>query len=147
MSSPGEHDDDARLGAADHRHHHVPRGTGTFAMWLFLIALGMLFAASLIGYLIINFTMGRPHEVVRDGVLVTQVRDLPPIELPHLLWLSTIVMIASSVTVHWALVSVQRELGQLAAACGRVRARAGTESVHADQGAFRGISGGAAERG
>ena len=44
-----------------------------------------------------------------DAAGMRQVRDIPPIELPHLLWLSTIVMIASSVTVHWALVSVQRE--------------------------------------
>ncbi len=64
---------------------------GTHGLRLFLVSLGMLFAASLIGYL-----------VVRLGPAAGGTRDrLPP--LPPWLWLSTAMLLASSGTMHLAL--------------------------------------------
>lgn len=64
-------------------------------MWLFLAALGMLFASSMAAYVIVRLraTAG-------------------PVELPALLWLSTVIMLASSVTIHAALTAVRRERQQ-----------------------------------
>jgi cytochrome c oxidase subunit 3 len=64
-------------------------------MWLFLISLGILFAASLIGYLVVR----------------ARAEAWPPPgnpELPRGLWVSTIVLLISSGTMHWALTSVRR---------------------------------------
>ena len=78
-------------------------------MWLLLAALAMLFVASLLGYVLISVAQRQPQPVMRDGQIVYVDRQVPPIKLPHLLWLSTAVMILSSVTVHRALDAVQRE--------------------------------------
>ena len=64
-------------------------------MWLFLAALGMLFASSMAAYVI-----------VRVRAVAGQV------ELPALLWLSTVIMLFSSVTMHAALTAVRRERQQ-----------------------------------
>src|SRR5882672_2523998 len=62
---------------------------GKFGMRIFLVSLGMLFAASLLGYLIIRMkTAPWPQ-------------DLP--RLPGALWISTAVLVTSSFTMQWAL--------------------------------------------
>jgi len=72
----------------------TPRGTGTLGMTLFLISLGILFAASMVGYLIIRLTSdaGPPRGTLR---------------LPLGLWISTAIILASSVTIHHALRNVR----------------------------------------
>lgn len=75
----------------EQRHHHVPPGTGTLGMVLFLIALGMLFGASLLGYLIIRLRLPAT------------------IHLPGGLWVSTALMLTSSYTIHRALQNVRHE--------------------------------------
>src|SRR6185295_8017562 len=66
---------------------------GMFGMKLFLVSLGMLFAASLVGYFVIRFQTRLPPEGV------------PP--LPRILWMSTSALILSSVTMQWALMAVR----------------------------------------
>ena len=77
------------------RTHPVPRRANTIAMWLFLASLGMLFAASMLGYILIRVTTGTPNG--------------KSIELPSSLWVSTIMMLASSYTMHRALLAIRRE--------------------------------------
>ena len=74
----------------------VPRRASTFGILLFLASLSMLFIASLVGYFVIRkFSSASP----RGRVL----------HLPPILWLSTIVMIASSFTISRALVAIRAE--------------------------------------
>ncbi len=80
----------------DDRELHNPPRTGTVGMALFLAALTMLFAAALLAYALIR----------------TQGRLSPPtgaIELPAALWVSTVLILISSVTVQHAVVCVRRE--------------------------------------
>lgn len=77
------------------RPHLVPRRAGTIAMWLFLGSLGMLFAASMLGYVLIRVTTGNPTG--------------NQIQLPASLWVSTLMMLASSYTMHRALSAIRRE--------------------------------------
>ncbi len=65
-------------------------------MWLFLASLVMLFLSGMLAYVLIRF----------------QRRDMVPlgaIGLPWGLWVSTVVVIAASVTMHRALVAVRLE--------------------------------------
>jgi heme/copper-type cytochrome/quinol oxidase subunit 3 len=69
-------------------------GMGTFGMVLFLLALTMLFGSTIFGYL-----------YLRSGF-----ETWPPPESPSLpagLWLSTVLILAASGTIHWALHSVR----------------------------------------
>lgn len=77
------------------RQHVVPPGTSTFGMILFLSALGMLFASSILGYLIIRFGGNSPA--------------FGSIHMPMALWLSTALLLASSYAIHRALQNVRRE--------------------------------------
>ena len=63
-------------------------------MWLFLASLAMLFIASMLGYVLIRVTGGQPTGVIR---------------LPASLWVSTIMMLASSYTMHRCLLAIRRE--------------------------------------
>ncbi|MDB5171603.1 MAG: cytochrome c oxidase subunit family protein [Phycisphaerales bacterium] len=76
--------------------YHVPTGTGTFGMILFLIALFMLFAAAMLGYVLI-----RVHGPKSPA--------LGTIHVPQSLWLSTALVIAASFTIHLAQKSLRRE--------------------------------------
>jgi cytochrome c oxidase subunit 3 len=67
---------------------------GRMGMWLLLLALGLLFASGLVGYLVMRIELRRGWP------------DLPP--LPRGLWLSTAVLIASSGSMQWAVVEVRR---------------------------------------
>lgn len=78
-------------------------------MKLFLVSLGMLFAASMLAFLLIRVA-GTRIRVRPDG------SEIPPtapplgsIHLPWTLWLSTAVILASSITMHLALKKVRRE--------------------------------------
>lgn len=66
---------------------------GVLGMSLFLASLGMLFAASLIGYLVIRVQLAYWPD------------DLPP--LPPVLWISTLLLGVSSVTMQIALNAVR----------------------------------------
>lgn len=69
----------------------LPPNAGLFGLMLFLASLTMLFGASLVGYLIIRSTaQGRGLEY---GTL----------QMPWTLWLSTAIIMASSVTLHLSL--------------------------------------------
>lgn len=66
---------------------------GSLGMTLFLISLGMLFAASMVGYVVVRL----------------RAPEWPPAGTPALpwgLWVSTAILLLSSVTMHWAMVSV-----------------------------------------
>src|SRR5688572_25714496 len=67
---------------------------GTMVMKVFMVSLGVLFAAGLVGFFAIRFQQ-------RD-----MWPDLPP--LPRGLWLSTAILIVSSITMQTALVRARR---------------------------------------
>jgi len=69
---------------------------GKFGMGLFLVSLGVLFAASIVGSIVIRVQLGQAWP-----------KDLP--RLPMLLWLSTLVLLVSSGTMQWALHSVRHD--------------------------------------
>jgi len=69
---------------------------GKFGMWLFLASLTMLFGGSLIGYV-----------VVRLRAETWRPENMPA--LPTGLWVSTVLLIACSIAIHRALVSVRRD--------------------------------------
>ena len=75
---------------------HVPRQAGVLGMILFLASLGMLFAWSLGGYVFIRVWNREKFE-------------LGLVRLPWTLWLSTALMLASSVALHVSLAAVRRE--------------------------------------
>ena len=74
----------------------VPRRAGDFALGLFLLSLGILFAASMVAYLTIRFTS--------DAAPALGTMKLSP-----LLFLSTAVIVLSSFTAHQAVAAVRRE--------------------------------------
>lgn len=75
---------------------HNPPGTATVGMWLFLASLAMLFLSSMVGYVIIRLT-GKTQP------------ELFSIRLPAWLWLSTVVVMAGSFTIHRALSAIRLE--------------------------------------
>ncbi|MEX0652881.1 MAG: cytochrome c oxidase subunit 3 [Phycisphaeraceae bacterium] len=75
--------------------HHVPPGTGTFGMTLFLLSLGILFSASMLLYVVFR--------------LVTPGPPLGSIALPAGLWVSTALILVSSYVIHRALQNVRHE--------------------------------------
>ncbi len=81
---------------------HVP-GAGTFGMALLLASLGVLFTASLVGFLFIRFVRFADQPWPPPG--------FPP--LPRTLWASTVVILLTSVSIQWALGAIRR--GDLAA--------------------------------
>lgn len=92
------------------RHHHVPPGTGTFGMTLFLIAIGIVFVASMLAFLFIRFSTLRP--LVNEFTGQTEREAAPPIGSIHMpvgLWASTAVILLSSFTMHRAVENVRHE--------------------------------------
>ncbi len=80
----------------DDRYIHNPPRTAAVGMALFLAALTVLFLAAMLAYAVIRI----------------QGRLSPPtgaIELPAALWISTIIILVSSITLQHALVCVRRE--------------------------------------
>ncbi|MFG0247987.1 MAG: heme-copper oxidase subunit III [Phycisphaeraceae bacterium JB051] len=72
---------------------------GRFGMWLFLAALTMLFGACVVGYLIIRFRLANKIA-------------LGEIQLPSVLWISTIAILLSSLTIERACGLLQRDKKQ-----------------------------------
>jgi heme/copper-type cytochrome/quinol oxidase subunit 3 len=70
--------------------HAPPTGAGVFGMLLFLLSLSVLFASSLIGVIIVRFQADSWRPPGFEG-------------LPAGLWVSTLVILGASVTVHLAL--------------------------------------------
>ncbi len=77
-------------------HHRVPARAQTIGMWLFLAALAMLFGATMVAYFIVR---------ARQGAA-------PGFQLPRTLWISTALMLAGSVTIHFAVDAARRERQQ-----------------------------------
>jgi cytochrome c oxidase subunit 3 len=74
------------------------QSAGRFGMVLFLISLGVLFAATVVGLVVIRVQLAQ--------------KDLWPNDLPGLpvtLWIGTLVIIASGATMQWALVAVRTD--------------------------------------
>jgi len=99
------------LPARDSRHPaNVGRRLGGFGMFLFLTSLSILFAASLVGYLLISYTAHAPREVRNPNGTMTLIEaSVPDIAVPSLLWASTALMLASSVAMHLAQSAIKRE--------------------------------------
>jgi len=76
---------------------HVPAKAQTIGMWLFLAALTMLFGATLVGYFVVRS---------RQPVMAQS------LQLPRTLWISTALMLAGSVSIHFALDAARRERQQ-----------------------------------
>ena len=80
---------------------------GTLGLWFFLVALAVLFASTVLGYWVIRLSADREATI-----------GLPA--LPAGLWISTAILLASSGTMHWAILSIrnnraaQLKLGMLA---------------------------------
>ncbi len=73
-----------------------PLGAGFFGMVLFLIALSMIFGATLFGYF-----------YIRSGTPAWPPPGSPP--LPRGLWLSTLLILLVSATIQWAQRSIRRD--------------------------------------
>lgn len=76
------------------RYPQVPASTLTLGMWLFLAALFMLFAAGLLGYVVIRSFPQNANQHVH---------------LPGILWLSTAMVLGVSVALARALSKLRRE--------------------------------------
>jgi cytochrome c oxidase subunit 3 len=83
--------------AHDPRREPAPLASGKLGMRLLLLTLGVLFAATLSGYLAIR---GRAETWPPPGVPT----------LPAALWVSTALIVASSFSVQWALRGIRRGL-------------------------------------
>lgn len=96
----------ARLFGGTDPHHGrpLPPGTHSLGMWLFLIALTMLFLAGLLAYVIVRLAAANPVE----GALVAAT-PLHTIKMPLVLWLSTGAILISSYTLHRAVDNVRHE--------------------------------------
>src|SRR5690349_1409137 len=82
--------------AADDRSRfpQVPASAATMGMWLFLAALFMLFAAGLLGFVVIRNTGNNSEQ---------------HFHLPPILWLSTALVLGVSFMIARALASIRRE--------------------------------------
>lgn len=78
------------------KHHSVPHFTGTLATIWFISGLGMLFGALMLGYIAIRLSR-------RDDV------PIGALHLPHLLWLSTALVLIASATIQAAVIAIRRE--------------------------------------
>ena len=74
---------------------HTPPKASTVGLWIFLAALTMLFASSMLAYLLIRFGINGPpsHSIV----------------LPRQLWISTALVISVSIALWQAVAQVRRE--------------------------------------
>jgi len=79
---------------AELKSHYVPARAQTIGMWLFLAALTMLFGATMVGYFIVR---SRQPTTVQS------------LQLPRSLWVSTALMLAGSVAIHFAVDAARRE--------------------------------------
>jgi cytochrome c oxidase subunit III len=105
-------------GFFEDRHTRLPQGTGVLGMWLFLVALGILFATSLGAYLVIRLMTLKAVIDPMTGAVVRQAGPaLGSIHIPSGLWISTAVMLMSSYTIHLALRAIQQERQEVFRRC------------------------------
>jgi len=78
--------------------HDPAPGAGPFGLAWFLASLGVLFAASIVAYYAVRVPMAEAWD-----------EGLPP--LPVILWVSTLVLLVSSGTMHLALQGARRDQG------------------------------------
>jgi cytochrome c oxidase subunit 3 len=76
-------------------------GAGTIGMLVLIVSLSILFAASMVAFLIVRFHYQAEHNGMWPPAA------MPP--LPKSLWLSTAVILVASVVVHKALKAAERE--------------------------------------
>jgi len=91
---------------------HTPRAAGDLGMWLFLASLTMLFAASMLAYVIIRIAGSQDRTTWVQGQQRVFPATRPPLgtlDMPVALWISTAILLAASFTMHRALVAVRRE--------------------------------------
>lgn len=90
--------------------HVVPPGTQALGMWLFLIALAVLFIAGMLAYVIVRVagTFEGSHPVTGEVIPATA-PPLHTIPVPLVLWLSTAAILISSYTIHRALDNIIHE--------------------------------------
>lgn len=86
------------MASSQTKDQRLPRNTSLVGMLLFLAALTVLFAGSLLVY-----------TLIRTGVFGAKAAPLHTVQLPSALWISTGLMLAASFTLHLALASVRRE--------------------------------------
>jgi len=79
------------------KEHFVPAGTGKMGMIVFLVSVGMLFGATVVGYIVVRYSTDN-WSITPEGP-----------GLPVILWFNTALLIASSVPLYRALVSVRRD--------------------------------------
>lgn len=95
------------------RPHVLPQGTRELGMWLFVVTLALLFAASMLAYAVFRLmaTKERENLPAVTGAADDLGRAIPlgAIELPWPLWLSTAVIIITGFTMQAALNAVRRE--------------------------------------
>lgn len=99
------------------RPHVVPAGTREFGMYLFLASLAVLFAASMVAYVImrilISLNRGAGDEAIPGGLneidRVAPTVELGALSFPWPLFLSTPVILLASFTIHLAVKAVERE--------------------------------------
>ncbi|MEM9881481.1 MAG: cytochrome c oxidase subunit 3 [Planctomycetota bacterium] len=94
------------------RLHRVPRKTGDLGMALFLASLAALFLSSMLGYVLVRVSKTRVVMDPDNPSIEAFPATAPPlgtIGMPVSLWVSTIIILASSVTIHLAVKYVQRE--------------------------------------
>lgn len=84
----------------------LPEGTGKIGMLLFLAALFMLFAASMVGYVLIRLAATR-DVLPPGGVDFRPGVPLGSLSFPNILWLSTVVILLSGVTMQLALRAIR----------------------------------------
>ncbi|MGN6370260.1 MAG: cytochrome c oxidase subunit 3 [Phycisphaerae bacterium] len=93
-----------RLDAHDKKLHIA--GAGTAGMAILVVSLSILFAASMVAYIIVRMQI----EIrLREAGYAT---TWPPPGMPHIpstLWLSTLVILISSITIQMALNAVRRD--------------------------------------
>lgn len=90
----------------DSKEQPLPEGTGQIGMLLFLAALFMLFAASMVGYVLIRLAATRDVIPTNGGPIRYGV-PLGTLEFPKILWVSTVVIILSGVAMQAALRAVR----------------------------------------
>jgi heme/copper-type cytochrome/quinol oxidase subunit 3 len=95
------------------RVHHVPRGTRELGMWLFLLTLALLFAASMIAYAIFRImaTIERENLPAVSNAAEDLGRAIPigSIAIPWPLYLSTVVILLTGFLMQRALDHVRAE--------------------------------------
>ena len=87
--------------AGDEARKPALRAARSIGMWLFLAALFVLFASSLIGYALVRYqATWAPEEQPRDRILIPV--PLGTIEIPWMFWISTVLVVGVSIWVSRA---------------------------------------------